>query len=117
MLRRAISAVAATAVALLTLIVASGLSWAETAPPYPAPPVTGSVASSVVATTSQSIVASTSQSVVVQPTPAPVQPATDLASTGAGLNVGLTVGIGVAIILLGIVLVVFGARRSGRKHA
>jgi len=117
MLRKATAAVVVTAVALLTMVVSTVQSWADTVAPYPAPPVTGSVAVLTTPTVQTTTTALTTSSTVVPPDPAPAQPVTDLASTGAGLNVGLTVGIGLAIILLGIVLVVLGARRSGRKHA
>ncbi|WP_154674311.1 hypothetical protein [Nakamurella lactea] len=113
MLRKATAAAVVTAVALLTMVVSAAQGWADTVAPYPAPPVTGST----IALTTSSAVPLTTSSAVVPPAPVPVQPAVDLASTGAGLNVGLTVGIGLAIILLGITLVVLGARRSGRKHA
>lgn len=115
MIRRTVGAVVATTAALLMAVLWVGSSWADTAPPYPAPPVTGDPLTSVVTTAPAQVVTSSAVALPVQPAAAPPS---DLASTGAGFNVGLTVGIGLLIIVVGIALVVMGARRSRRAgHA
>ena len=83
-----------------------GLCWlpaiASAAPAYPAPPVTPDTA---VPTAVDAVsTASTTDSV------------TSLASTGAGFNVGLTVWIAVAVLVIGVGLLLAG-RRSRKSGA
>lgn len=80
-----------------------GLLWlpamaSAAAPPYPAPPVTPAVDTVSTAPNSDSV--------------------TSLASTGAGFNVGLTVWIAGAVLVVGIGLLIAGrrSRKSGAEH-
>jgi len=99
--RRSLFVVLSALVAGLAGVLFSGTAWAV-APPYPAPPVTGSGAPGVLST-------------AVMPM---ADPGTGgLAYTGSGMNLTATVSIAAAILLLGVALVVLGVRmRSSARR-
>lgn len=130
--------------AVMVMLAVPFAAQADTTTPYPAPPVTSSDSSvptqvagsslplttdpvgpssqapTAVDPTSQAVQSSSQAAVPVDPAPSvpPAQPAPaqDLAWTGSGLNVGLTLGIAGAIVLLGVILVLFGSRGLRRSH-
>jgi len=95
-----------------TTLAVLGLLWlpamaSAAAPAYPAPPVTPETAvpAAVDAVSSAPEIASLT-----------TDPASSLASTGAGFNVGLTVWIAVAVLVVGVGLMLAG-RRSRKSDA
>lgn len=98
MIRKLYTVVALTVMAVL---IAPAVASAEN-PPYPAPPVTPAVVSSVIA---------------VSPTAQQGVPTSPLASTGAGLDIGVWLGIGAVVLLVGIALTVVGGRLVASKNA
>jgi len=90
---------------LMAVLFLASPSWAgATTTPYPAPPVP--------TTTHVTAVSSTPSLLTTVP-----GQATPLASTGSGINVGLTLTIGAVVVLLGIALVIIGGRRAfGRSR-
>ena len=88
---------AVVALAVMTLLVTPAVAIAA-APPYPAPPV---------------VAGDTASTVVVAVAPAAQQaniPSAPLPSTGAGLDIGLWLGIGAVILIAGILLTIVGTR-------
>ncbi len=99
MLRRLFAVLSLAALSLLAL---PALASAEQ-PPYPAPPVTPTADPSWAPS-----------SYPVAPVANVTDPGTQLASTGAGLNVELVVLIAVAILAIGAGLLIVGAKLRGR---
>lgn len=134
MIRALLSGIALMGVLFVGSAASAG---AATVLPYPAPPVTNSTTQSVLPTSRSStttVPASTATSPITGATTttgpattgsrittvagAPVDQQSEgpLASTGAGFNVGLTVGMAVVVVLIGGALVILGTRlaRSSR---
>ncbi len=85
------------------MLVLSGTASAEMTTPYPAPPIT------------QTSIAIVTTSAVAPPAEPPAAGGGTLPNTGAGFDMGATLLIGGAILLVGVALTAAGARRL-RRH-
>jgi LPXTG-motif cell wall-anchored protein len=99
--RSAVLVVTGVLVGLMFLI--PGPAFGGTTTPYPAPPITSTATTPWVATNTE------------VPTTDPSQ-IDALPNTGLAFNMGATIAIGAAVVVVGILLVVFGARRARRQN-
>lgn len=94
---------AVVALAVMALLMAPAVASAGN-PPYEAPPVTPADSASTFAD-----IAPAAQQATV--------PSSPLASTGAGMDIGVWLGIGAAVLVIGVALTIVGTRLVSSKGA